>query len=770
MAEITREAHNGKMQVKWKNSAVTLLKSLIKCTVAFVLSGYSVGGEIYPFGVAFVLNMNKTDLFATALASALGYWAFGENGIWLKYLACLTLGVVFKSFFFNENGINKKYVPILSAFSVAVPSACITFMKALDIYAIILMFTEFCLAFGASYFFSFAIEALEYKMDFSGQKHKIAMVFLICITVCAFENVGLLGINLAIVLSSFLVLCSAWVYGEAGGAIIGSALGACCVIMGANSSVLAVYYPFAGLFCGMFKKVGKFSVSLSYFLTAVLFIMSSAIINDKMFIFASAALGTLCFTLIPTSVIKSALPINIYKEKDSAKALCHVVKDKVKKLGDGLCEIKKTTDEVSAVTSCYKAHQNDIIYDYVTDKLCKYCPNNNDCWQENYSITYDIFNHAINKLKTVKELSANDFPDYFKEKCTSYSEIGEGIAQGYHNYIKELRNQRQVDRLRLVVTEQLEGVSQMLCNLSDNIDNIYSADTITEARIRSYFETKKSPPLDCLCYTDKYDRLTVEVTIPNIKLARMNNDETILDLSEICERNMDSPVITATDEHTILKYTEEANFKVNFGYVQKSADGGKICGDCCKQIAQKDSFAYMILSDGMGTGKNAAIESAMTADMLYDLITNGSDCESAVKIINSALICKASSECFATVDIVCVDLFSAATLVYKAAAAPTYVLKNGKAFVICSKSLPVGILKDVSPEKSIFNLDDGDIILNVSDGVTVSGERWILSELESLKDSAPQEIAEAIYKTAQDRKIGERDDDITISVMKITKA
>ncbi|MEF9984606.1 MAG: SpoIIE family protein phosphatase [Oscillospiraceae bacterium] len=767
MTEYVKTIDNKRESFKWKTLIKFTASRILKCAISFILTSYSIGGEIFPFGFAFAIDMNGADILPVAITTAIGYWFFGKSDFAAKYLAALILGIVFKLCFFNENGISKRFVPFLALFSMSVPTLCITFLQEYNVYSMILSITELSLVFGASYFFSFALEAFEDGKEYLGKKYHIATVFLICIVVAAFESISFFNINMAIVLASFLISSASYFYGEAGGAIIGASLGACSVIMGSNPSLTPVFYSLGGLFSGLFKRTGKLSVAISFFLTGTLFIASSEI-GNKIYTFFALLIGVATFLIIPSSIVKSILPFRTFKEKDATKAMCKVVQNKVKQLSCGLSEIKKTTDEVSTVTSCHQANRTDVIYDVVTERLCKYCPNNAKCWQDNYSMTYDIINRSIIKLKTSKEVSINDFPIHFKEICPSYSEVGEAITDGYHLYIKELQTQRQIDRLRWVVTEQLDGVSQMLFNLSENIDNLYSADTVAEARVISYFESKKSPPADCLCYTDKFDRLTIEVVIPTLKLARMDNNNTILDLSEICERDFAPPIINYKDNFAVLKYLEIANLKVDFGFIQKIADNNKICGDCCRQISEKDGFAYVILSDGMGTGKNAAIESTMTADMLCDLLTNGSDFESAVKLINSALICKSPIECFATVDIAALDLFSGLATFYKAAAAPTYIIKNGKASNIVSRSLPVGILKDISPEKTTATLKDGDIIVNLSDGATTSGEKWIISELELCKDKSPDDIAQHICNVAYARRTDGKEDDITVSVMKIS--
>ena len=74
----------------------------------------------------------------------------------------------------------------------------------------------------------------------------------------------------------------------------------------------------------------------------------------------------------------------------------------------------------------------------------------------------------------------------------------------------------------------------------------------------------------------------------------------------------------------------------------------------------------MVLSDGMGTGGSAAVDSAMTADLLRRLIEAGVGCDAALKIVNSALLLKSGEETLATADVAEIDLYTGRARFYKA--------------------------------------------------------------------------------------------------------
>ena len=62
-------------------------------------------------------------------------------------------------------------------------------------------------------------------------------------------------------------------------------------------------------------------------------------------------------------------------------------------------------------------------------------------------------------------------------------------------------------------------------------------------------------------------------------------------------------------EDLLLLFTEKADYAVRFGAAQLSAEDGPLCGDSYSWITAENGKAYLLLSDGMGSGSKAAVDS-----------------------------------------------------------------------------------------------------------------------------------------------------------------
>ncbi len=763
------ETVNKKPKSEIKNTEIKKIKSwaawAAEIFVVYTFSGLSVAKDIFPFGTAILFNVSTKIIPIAVLADILGILTLGKSEYMLKYFSSILLTAAIRLIFDRNENYSKTINSLLAAISSLLPSLIMLFLYDTSVYRGIMAITEGILTGASCFFFAMAKEAFNKSPICSGRKNNISAVFFLCILAMSLMNLEIIKINLGMMFSVGAI-CVFSQKGESGSCLIGSALAASWVIIRGENSVIPLLFVMLGLFAGIFNKTGKWAVSLSCIITSFLMIFSLKRMNISLL--TGSFLGAGLYLFIPAKSIDDFMGgIQRQQEDSQIRYICMIVKSKLLLLSEALCEIKKTVNTVSAVKSKYNMEKYDVIYDTVCERVCKYCPNYTVCWQKNYTLTTDIIRRVVEKLKKNREILFCDYPEYFKETCNSYIEISDAVEEGFNLYMINKKNHREIQQVRSVITEQLQGISDMIKNLSESVDNIYRSDIYLQNRVLEYFKKKGINLSKCFCFYDKNDIMTLEIEIPATKSEFACGENTILDLSEICDRNFTYPKQIKKYETVSLVYMETAVYKAELAYTSHSGEKEEVCGDSVKQFENSSGYAYTIVSDGMSTGKTASIQSMMTTDMLSDLLIRGADPESSVKIINSALLCKSSSECMSTVDITALNLYTGEAKFYKSATPPTYVLKDGRAMAVSSGSLPLGILKNIEPQQFSLKLSEGDIIVNLTDGATESGEGWILSQLEYLAGKSAQDIADSLYKTAVERKSCLYLDDISIAVIKI---
>ena len=132
-------------------------------------------------------------------------------------------------------------------------------------------------------------------------------------------------------------------------------------------------------------------------------------------------------------------------------------------------------------------------------------------------------------------------------------------------------------------------------------------------------------------------------------------------------------------------------------------------------------------------------------------------------------------ETFATIDLAVFDLYTAQVELIKVGAAPTYIKRGREVVRIDSACLPIGILSSIEIESTTRNLQDGDLVVMVTDGLTqlrrsggpATRGDWLARMLQRLDEDDPEIIAYELLSRARELNFNQVEDDMTVLVLKI---
>ena len=122
-----------------------------------------------------------------------------------------------------------------------------------------------------------------------------------------------------------------------------------------------------------------------------------------------------------------------------------------------------------------------------------------------------------------------------------------------------------------------------------------------------------------------------------------------------------------------------------------------------------------------------------------------------------------------------VDLYTGKLELVKSGAAPTFIKRKDHCIIINSESLPIGIFNDVEFKVYEQNLQDGDLVIMMSDGVldankkTSNPQRWMQELIASIDSLNPQILSDEIFNSARLANRNTIDDDMTLLVTKVWK-
>ena len=341
-----------------------------------------------------------------------------------------------------------------------------------------------------------------------------------------------------------------------------------------------------------------------------------------------------------------------------------------------------------------------------------------------------------------------------KENEQKRSQISE------EEYIRRELVLEKTNQIRKVASDQFFSISDMLEDLAFEFDEAEIFNASASAKIRRLFAQRDIFPINISVIEDRYSRMRVEI-LSDGTVDGLDSPDLSREIGKICSRYFEKARITSFKNETMLSFFEKPNYSLSIGFAQNSAEG-RLCGDTVKIINDGKGQAVLIISDGMGKGSRAALDGAMGAGLISKLLGAGFGFDSALKVVNCALLVKSNDESLATLDIASIDLFTGKCEIFKAGAPASYIVKNASVTKCELTSMPAGILRGIEFAKrtSVLKLDD--MIIMLSDGITDLGDEWIEEQLKAFYAKTAQQCADSILQAALIKTEGARRDDMSV--------
>ncbi len=170
-------------------------------------------------------------------------------------------------------------------------------------------------------------------------------------------------------------------------------------------------------------------------------------------------------------------------------------------------------------------------------------------------------------------------------------------------------------------------------------------------------------------------------------------------------------------ERTIYEFVSKPKIVCDYGIAKMVQEKQEVSGDSFRAGQSTPGKFVMCLSDGMGSGKEARMESETVVDLLFQFAQAGFAMDVSLRLMNAAMIFGADRERFSTLDVCEVDEDTGIVDFYKVGAHVSYIRHKSRVEIIDAQSLPMGAagMGEITPERCY--LEPGDCLVMVTDGV-----------------------------------------------------
>lgn len=603
-----------------------------------------------------------------------------------------------------------------------------------------------------------AIKALTGKRHIESIEERVSVGYLAAMLLCGGSRMLVLGINIGALLAGALVLLMALYLGVGAGAVTGMIAGVVLAMQGLPLT-LAVSLSLGGFLAGMAHALGRRNITCAAFgmgCFLAMLLSGSAGVGCGAAVLA-AAIG---IALLPRQAVERGQLffrrfLNDLPAPGDAYAAC------------ALAAWEKTVEAMALAVPAPTSTEGERTPEWWQQKLCEGCPELAQCG----CIMSELGCKKAELVWACREASEEIWHDALEELR------GFGCQRLYHlrqsmEYLRmeDTALQRSVrrasDQRDMLVTHltAMAGAARRFAMLSAG-ESWW--DDMSARRIRKELAELAMPMR--LSYVRRVQgHIQAAFELQYITGARKQAE----DLCTLTENVLDTPMQVMRIDMDRVQLAERPLMQAEVGIAAESITGGQTCGDTLWSGVLQDGRFMATLSDGMGHGDQAALESQQTVELLRLCLEAGYTRAQALTAVNGMMLLAGRGERFSTVDLLTIDLWSGQAALDKLGAAGSWLWQRDTLTHMTGDALPLGILENVESRASYMHLSAGDMLILMTDGVedAFRSKGDLEEAIRAAVAEDPEVAANQLLQAAFDADEEERRDDQTVLVIRLGKS
>lgn len=764
---------------------------LLVIFIGFLLGRAVILTDLTPFALPFfaAVFMVKRDksLFAM-LSMALG--AMTQSPVTLIYIAGSII------LFLAVQGVVGKYVDnklTLLPYSVFVAAAGIRLLilaatlGELTLLDYAMTGVEAGLSLILTMIFFQSMPLLSVRRRHQALRNEEIISFIILLASVMTGTIGwvVYGLSVEHMLSRYFVVLFAFIGGAAIGSTVGVVTGLIMSLANVASLSQMSLLAFSGLLGGLLKDGKKAGVGFGLLLGTILIGLYhdtgtnlSVTVMESLIAFAAFLVTPQGFILKLSRYIPGTAEYSNEQQKYLRK-IRDVTADRVEQFSNLFQTLSHSFTDHGLVKQAEDSTQEvDYFLSNVTESTCQSCFKKEYCWTKNFDTTYDLMTQIMQGTEQKTLQQNHGLLRQWKKHCTKPEKVMDRIEQELLVVQANKKLKRQMQDTRLLVADQLMGVSKVMEDFAKEIKRERDNHELQEEHILEALESIGIEINHVEIYSLEEGNVDIEMSIPYCN-GRGESEKVIAPLlSDILEENIvvkREECATYASGYCQVAFGSAKKFVVETGAAHVAMGGGWISGDSYSMIELGTGKYALAISDGMGNGERAHMESNETIKLLQKILKSGIEEKVAIKSVNSILALRTTDEIFSTLDLAIVDLQDASSKFLKIGSTPSFVKRGDKVLKIEGSNLPMGMFSEFDVDVISEQLKAEDLLIMMSDGIfegpkhVENYDLWMKRKIKELKTNDPQEIADVLLEEVIRTREGHINDDMTVVVAKIKR-
>lgn len=779
-----KDSENVKNNMKIEASSIGLIMAMVAGLLisrVYLDMTFGVVQVLAPFGLAYLIaitNYERKYILSSSLGVIVGYITlFNKVSNFSAYIIISTIVTIISMSKLNKKARNiASFIIVFSGlfvYGVLVGSSDI-------ILHLIGAISVTALVFPIYYIVSYTLKCIEEinTQHFFSIDEIVSIELFICLLIVGIGTISINDISFRNIAAILFIIALAFISDTNMGAGAGITMGIILGFATGNLMESIAIYGACGLVAGIFRESGKLFTALSFNIIFVIVTLYSGVFNNISFI--EALVGTGIFLLIPKKIYnKISLEIN----KD--KKVGHFSEVRFAEIKDELTERLKDFTEVLSIMgkSLNNLVGNDklaiknkgnALVENLSDRTCSDCDMRYMCWKRELHQTYNAFSDLIRNY----ENNSGAFPHELEKKCIKKYALVKNLEDIMNIYMVNETLKSRLGEGRKILSNHINNMSVTISEIVDEFGNELHLCTDVEKSIKKSLLKYGINFGSLICYNDKNGRIKIKMQMENCMGSQTCIKTVLPIISETIGKNMsigsEGCNINSKNNMCEIVIEEAPKYHINSHVAVATKEGEKFTGDSYSYGRTKDGNYITVISDGMGSGPEAGLESKVSVEIIEKFMEVGFDEKIAIDAVNAIMSIKFSEdEKFSTLDMNKIDLYTGNAKFMKVGAIESFIKRGNKVEVINSNTLPFGVLEESDVDTVEKQVSNGDVIVSISDGILdVKNDgsfdtTWLIEFLKNTKYRQPKDLSIAILEKAKELSGGKAKDDMTVVVSKV---
>lgn len=449
--------------------------------------------------------------------------------------------------------------------------------------------------------------------------------------------------------------------------------------------------------------------------------------------------------------------------------------EQIEKYAHSLKQLSRTFLGLEEKKKAFSNEEIEEMFTRVREKVCGKCEKCGWCWGENFVHTYQMGYELLSAVDQYGNELNTEVKRKLMQRCIMAPRFLREMLAGFHDARQNIIWVNRIARSRESCAIQMDTFADMIENTTRELENSIFTDERLEKRITTVLKKKGLRVLYTYFFMNGEGKYEIHVTVRSIRKQKVTVKEVVSAVSECVGRKFILPGDSARmigSEYMTVVCVEGPSFYIMHGTARIGKDCDRISGDNFALMEMPGGKYAVALSDGMGSGETACRESTLVIELLEELLSAGFPEKTAIQMINTTLVIGREEIHYSTVDMTVFDLYSGECEVIKAGASSTFIKKKDSVEHLSSTSLPIGVMNHIEIDSVKRQLEDGDFVIMVTDGVLDAlpvGEQDILLEtiIQGSEIANPKEMAHHVLEQVLAWTGKEPADDMTVMAVGI---